>query len=262
MRLIFGLALISAAAHAGVVYDLEDRSLGGSVTSAPLLVHFTIQDDNVRAAATSDATLVTIFKDQTIYQINNTSRSVHAFKYATLSQMAAKYADMGRQSEDALATAPPDKRAMLEDVVRELKEEVERTSQAVPRDYRITDRSESVDGHECRIWEVRENGTKRLELCVAPLTKVPGGAEILRGMKSLSQYWNGSAVALGVTFGRGPWWSGIEALGGVPILIREFKDGEPIRETRLTAIHVEVPSASVFDLPGGYPVQETPMGNP
>src|SRR5665213_2635870 len=209
MRLIIGLALISGAAHAGVAYELNQRSLTLQ-PSASHVAHYSIQDDKVRVAEASDAALVLIFKDQTIYILNNTLRSVVAQKYATLTQIAAKYADTVRHFEDAVATAPPDKRAMLEQSARQMKEDAGRRSQPVPRDYRITDRSESVDGHGCRIWEEHEMGAKRLELCVASLTTVPGGAEILRGMKSLSQYWNGSTIALGVTYGAGPWWSGME----------------------------------------------------
>jgi hypothetical protein len=97
---------------------------------------------------------------------------------------------------------------------------------------------------------------------VAPVTKLPGGAEILRGMETLSQYWRGSIFALGVEYGAAQWWPGIAALGGVPILVREFKDGKAISETTLTAIHSATPSASDFAPPDGYAVQEQPLGDP
>jgi hypothetical protein len=258
VRLVLGLVLMSGAAHAGVVYELTHRSFALQ-PSAPHVAHYVIQDDKVRIAG-SDATLVYIFKDQTIYMINNTSRSVDAKKDATLDQIEAKYAETVKKFQDAVAAAPPDKRAMLEQTARNMKEVGERQSQPVPRDYRITDRSESVDGHACRIWEEHESGVRRLELCVAPLAAIAGGADVLRGMKSLSQYWNGSLFALGVQFGLAPWWSGMETLGGVPILIREFKDDKVIGETTLSAIHVEVPSASLFDPPDGYAVREQPTG--
>jgi hypothetical protein len=119
-----------------------------------------------------------------------------------------------------------------------------------------------VDGHRCRIWEEREGGTKHLELCVAPVTAVPGGADILHGMMTLSRYWRGSTFALGVEYGPVPWWSGIQTLGGVPLLIREFKDGKALTEITLTAIQVDVPGAAHFDIPDGYPVQEQSLGDP
>jgi hypothetical protein len=260
VRLILGLALVSGVAHAGAVYEFTHRAFA-LPPSAPAIAHYVVQDDKVRVAG-SDGTLVFIFKDQTIYIINTTSRSVDAQKYATLSQIEAKYAELEKQIQDAAASAPADKRAMLGQVARDTKETQQRQSHPVPRDYRVTDRSESVDGHSCRIWEEREAGARRLELCVAPVTEIAGGADILGGMKSLSQYYQGSTFALGVQFGPAPWWSGMETLGGVPILIREFKDDKAIGETTLTAIHPEVPSPSLFDLPEGYPIREQPLGSP
>jgi len=260
VRLLFGLALISGMAHAGVVYDLTNRSLTTS-PSGSVVAHYFVQDDKVRVAA-SDGKMVFIFKDQTIYVIDNTARTVSAEKYATLDQIAAKTAHTLKRLQDAAASAPADQRAMLEQAARQTKELSDHQSQQVSRNYRITDRSESVEGHSCRIWEESENGVKRLELCVAPLKTVPGGADVLQGMRTLSQYLRGSTFALGVEYGSTPWWSGIESLGGVPILIREFKDGKATGETTLTRMRVDAPGGSHFDLPDGYSVQEQLLGEP
>jgi hypothetical protein len=54
----------------------------------------------------------------------------------------------------------------------------------------------------------------------------------------------------------------IEGLGGVPILVREFKDGNAVAETSLTGMRPDVPSASLLDVPDGYPVQERTLGVP
>jgi hypothetical protein len=147
-------------------------------------------------------------------------------------------------------------------MAQDLREHDGRQSQPVPRSYRRTDRSETVDGHPCRIWEESEGNAKRLELCVAPVSKLQGGADILRGMKALSQYWRGSIFALGVEYGSAQWWPGIEGLGGVPILIREFKEDTAVSEITLTAIRSAAPSAALFAPPDGYTMQEQPLGSP
>jgi len=260
MRALLGLVLISQVTHAGVVYDFNVRSLS-TPPSAPFLAHYVVQDDKVREAA-DDGSAVFIFKDQTIYIADNHARSVSVQRYATLEQIAARTADALRKLDAAVAAAPPDKRPTLEQLARDMREHDGRQSQPVPRDYRRTDRSESVDGHPCRIWEESEGNAKRLELCVAPVAKVPGGADLLHGMEALSRYWRGSIFALGVEFGSGQWWPGIAGLGGVPLLIREFKEGTAVSETTFTAIRSDAPSAALFTLPEGYAVQEQPLGNP
>ena len=62
-----------------------------------------------------------------------------------------------------------------------------------------------------------------MEICVAPVSALPGGAEILNGMKTLGQFRQGSFVALGVDFGLAEWWPEFASLDGVPLLVREFK---------------------------------------
>src|ERR1700733_14073908 len=117
LRLLFSLALISGVAHAGVVYDLSNRSLTTS-PSASVVAHYFVQDDKVRVAA-ADAKMVFIFKDQTIYVIDNTARSVSAEKYATLEQVAARIAHALKKLQDAAASAPADQRSRLEQAARQ-----------------------------------------------------------------------------------------------------------------------------------------------
>jgi hypothetical protein len=88
---------------------------------------------------------------------------------------------------------------------------------SVQHDFRKTDQIESVDGHDCRIWEEHDGNAKRYEFCVAPLGAVPGGKDTLRGMQTLSQYAQGAAFALGVQYRSQRWWQGFDMLGGVPI---------------------------------------------
>lgn len=259
MRPLIGLILITGTAHAGVVYDLNTRSL---ITAGadPVVTHYAIQGDKVRAAA-ADGKMVFIFKEQTIYSLDTTAKTVTAAKYATLEQVAAKLTHSVNELDDAASSAPPEQRAAMEMTAQQLRELNDRQAHRV-RDYQATQRYESVSGHRCRIHEERESGVKRLELCVAPTGKVSGGLDVLAGMKTLSQYYRGSTFALGVEYGPAPWWSGIEGLDGVPLLVREFQDDKPISETTLTAIHVEVPNDALFDLPAGYSVQEQRLGDP
>ncbi len=252
--------------NAGVVYDVAVQPVDQSnmalvSTSAPtpaaVVSQYFVEHGKVRVGG-ANAKTVYLFKDRTMYVIDNVSRSVHVLKHATLSQVAAQYADTVKRLEEAAANAPPDDRAEAERKAADMKEVSDRLQQPVPREYRVTVRLESVDGHACRIWEEREGDIKRLELCVAPAATVPGGTEIFNGMRTLSQFRQGSNFALGVDFGLSEWWSDIADLGGVPLLIREFKYDSVISEVTLTAMRQGVPRASLLDLPEGYQVQDGP----
>ena len=92
---------------------------------------------------------------------------------------------------------------------------------------------------------------------MAPAATVPGGAEILNGMKTLSQFRQGSDFAFGVEFGLSDWWPDLASLNGVPLLIREYKYDSEVSEVMLTAMH-EAAAASKWDLPAGYAIQDGP----
>jgi len=265
LRKIFALLLSPVFANAGIVYDMTVRPIDQSDIglaspngpALPLVTHYFVEDEKVRVGG-DDAKTVYIFKDQTMYVIDNTSRTVHVLKHQTLSQTAAHYADAVKQLEAAAASASPENRAEAQKKAADMKEVSDRLRRPVPHNYRVTVRVESVDGHACRVWEERERDDKRLELCVALVTAVSGGAEILSGMKTLSRFRQGSNFGLGVDFGLSEWWPDIATIGGVPVLIREYKYGSGISEVTLTAVRVRARDAALFDLPGGYQVQEGP----
>jgi hypothetical protein len=93
---------------------------------------------------------------------------------------------------------------------------------------------------------------------VAPTASLTGGAEILNGMKTLSQFRQGANFALGVDFGLGEWWPDVASLGGVPLLIREYKYDSVVSEVMLSGMRSGVPGAQPFDLPEGFPLQDGP----
>jgi hypothetical protein len=260
------LLLCPFLANAGVIYDVTVRPVDQSnmaldsptaPASVPVVTQYFVEDGKVRVGG-AHAKTVFVVKDQTIYVIDNPARTIHVLKRATLSQVAAHYADVVKQLEAAAVSAPAEERAEAQRKAADMREVSDRMRQPVVHEYRVTVRFESVDGHACRIWEEREKDAKRLELCVAPVSTLPGGAEIYGGMNTLSQFRQGSYVALGVDFGLSEWWPEFAGLGGVPLLIREFKYDSLISEVTLTAMRQGVPSASLLDMPDDYQVQEGP----
>jgi hypothetical protein len=237
--------------------DENIMALQAPPSAAPVVTQYLVEDGKVRVGD-KNAKMAYLFKDRTMYVIDNSSRTVHVLKHATLSQVTAHYADAVKQLEDAAANAPPDERAAAEQKAADMKAVSDRLMQPVPREYRVTVRFESVDGRACRVWEERESGTKRLELCVAPTATVPGGAEILSGMKTLSQFRQGSEFAFGVALGLSDWWPDFASLGGLPLLVREYKYDSVVSEVMFTAMRQGVPSASQLEVPDGYQVQQGP----
>jgi hypothetical protein len=263
VSVVFALLLAPLWTLAGVMYDVAIRpvdesniSLAGKA-AIPVVTQYFVEGGKVRVGG-SHAKQTFIFKDRTMCVIDPTSRVVHVLKHATLSDAIAHYTDTVKQLENAAAAAAPGEREAAEQKAADMKVVSDRILQTVPHDFSLTTRYESVDGHACRIWEEHENSVKRLEVCVAPTASLAGGAEILNGMKTLSQFRQGSNFAIGVDFGLGEWWSDIASLGGVPLLIREYKYDSVVSEVMLSGMRIGVPSAQPFDLPEGFPLQDGP----
>ncbi|HEY3849372.1 MAG TPA: hypothetical protein VGL87_00260 [Steroidobacteraceae bacterium] len=263
VRYAFALLFCPVIAHAGVAYDfgvqrVDQTNLAAASASdsaTPTVTRYFIDDGRVRVGA-AGAETVYLLEAGTVYAIEDASRTVRVLKHATLDQVRAHYADAVKQLQDAAAAAPPEDRAEAQRKASDMKAASDRLLQPVPRKYSMTARFESVDGHACRIWEERENDAKRLEICVAPTASVPGGTDVLAGMKVMSAFRQGARWALGVDFGLFDWWPDIVHVSGVPLLIREFKYDSLIREMTLTSIRPGTQSPSLWELPRGYRVEE------
>jgi hypothetical protein len=250
MRRIMALIFVPGIAVAGTSYDLTFRDLA-QPASAPVVSRHFVQDGKVRADLVENQVL--IFKDQAIYVVNNKARIVQVESNATRDQILARLADQVSQIRAKSAALPPDQRAKMEQGTSFLEDLAQNYKRILPRDYVATTQSEMIGGRKCRIWTQTQEGAKQLELCVVSVSTVRGGDEILAGMKMLGQYpVFGSLQALGVQFGEGEWWTGVESLGGLPVLIRVFEHGHVAYEVTITGEQQGVLSQSLFDIPDGY----------
>lgn len=256
MNALISLGLVPFAALAGTSFDMTARDMAHPGAAPYVSRHF-VQNGQSRIDMADG--VIALFKDQSIITLDPKTHTVRinneATRDRTLARMAAQV-DALRQKAAAL---PAEQRANMEQVTTFL----QNTYRTIPREYTATPRSEVVDGHECRIWTETEQGAKRLELCVARFGEIPGGDDILAGMKSLSEYPAfGSLMALGVQFGYGEWWSGIARLEGLPILVREFEQGQLRSEFAITNVHPGVPVGALLDIPKDYQQRGGSQGTP
>jgi hypothetical protein len=248
---------VPALVHAGTAYDMTVHVLAPSAPPSGTN-HYFAEDGKVRFV-TMDGKAIVIAKDKTIYTLDTVARTVMTLDL-TLDQMNASLNASSARLRDVFANEPSEQRR----TANQLSEAMERQQKPQASDYVLTGSSESVGGRTCQVWERSENGIRRRQICVAPVDEVPGGTDILAGMKSLSELYGGSVSALGIGFGVSPWWSSIESLHGVPLLIREFdpKGTAASYEVTFTGIHVEPKNPALFDIPEGYEQKGSMLARP
>lgn len=261
---ILVLTLSNTVAHAAVTYELTSRTEGAS--SAPITQRYWVQGDEIRVEGPANTTLM---KGGTVYSIDTKAKTVTIVPGITLVNVEKTLREQSARAADFAANAPTDSQAQqTAQIVKQIAQPPQ-----VKQDFQPTDRSEAVDGRSCRIWEESENGTKRLELCVVPAASLAGGDEILAGIKVMCQYVHGALFAIGVEYGRFDAWPGIQSLGGVPVRVREFKNGAlsvtadrhreaSVTEITLTAPQVIPPDAALMEVPAGYQVKALPGTTP
>ena len=255
-----------ALAHAGVSYQLSVEAVDPS-NVAPVSVNdpvgkpvprdYFVDHGEVRVGG-AGRSVGLLFKDRTMFVIDARQRIVHVLKSATTADFTARYANAVKQLDAAVAAAAPQDRAEAQRKADDMRAIERRLTEAAPRDFRLTVRFDKVDGHDCRIWEERENGVKRLEFCVAPLASVAGGAEIWSGLQTLSRFREGAQFAFGVDLGVAPWWPDIAELGGIPLAVRVFDADSLATQIELHSIETGIPVEQRFDLPEDFAVQDGP----
>jgi hypothetical protein len=260
MNTLVPLMLVPFAATAGTSFDMTARDLTHPGAAPYVTRHFV---ENGQSRIDMADGVVALFKDQSIITLDPKTHTVRINSEATRDRTLARMAAQLDALRGKAATLPGDQRAKMEAGATFMQSFQLETYRTIPREYTVTPRSEVAGGHECRIWTETEKGAKRLELCVVRFDVIPGGDEILAGMKTLSEYPAfGSLLALGVQFGYGEWWSGISGLEGLPILVREFEQGRPTSEFSINNVHQGVPVGGLLDIPKDYQPQEGSKGMP
>jgi hypothetical protein len=244
---VLALVFLASAAHAGAYLemayvDLEkpDEQQGST--------KFWAQSGLVRAETGDADGSYVLFRDGKLISVQPDEKRYRVIDKATMDRMGQHLADARKQMEARLAQLPPEQRAAMEQM---LQGQLGAPKAAAALDARETSRSETVAGHDCKIWELYTGKTKEQELCVAAPGSLPGGDELYAAMKQVAALTEGLGAGLDPGL-RDPYLAQVQRIGGVPILTRDFQAGKASDETRLVTVRSESLPASTFELPAGF----------
>jgi hypothetical protein len=224
LALLF-LVLLPTYVRADVVYD-ETQTFPNNPNTAVVRVY--VQGNLVRREKGQTVLLLT---DQTMFLIDNAHRTYYSL---ALEKVRKRIAAQMQASGSVVRPGAP------------------------PLDYFETNKSESVEGRECRLWEGMGNGYRRLELCVAPSETITGGDQILGGLRAMDRFFAGGGDLQPTPLGSVSWWSGIDRFSGLPILIRYFTRKGESAEITFTGLREETFPDDLFRVPEGYQLKQAP----
>ena len=241
------IALFAGSAQAGTVLTTETRT-GKTVHVNEMRV----QGGNLRADTNdADERRSVILTDKTMYVLDHNDRTYAVMDEATMRRLGGQMAQARQQMEAQMAKLPPEQRAMMQRAMAGM--QGQGAAQAPRTEYRRTARGEAAAGIACKVWEGYEAGKKTEEVCVAAASSIPGGAEMLAGMKKMGermskimQSMGGSGIAVQQM------WNELSTLNGVPIIQRDFEGGRVTSTSTLKAALSETVPAASFAPPAGY----------
>ena len=233
------ILLLPPIAAAGVVFDETTRS-PQDPEAAPRVSHCYVEGPRFRCDSGDRKTIV-ILNNEVMSIVDTSQHTYQSLAKTAVDRTAAKLAAM---TPEKIASLPPEDRATMDKVMSRMRPS--------DREYRMTERSESVEGRACRVWEATEGGRKVWELCVVPRESASGAAEIITGLKHAAYFFAGGLESQGTQYGPARWWRNIETFDGLPVLIRTFVNGGVVSELTLTTVRIETLAPEFFDVPAGY----------
>jgi hypothetical protein len=254
---LLAASLACGAAHAGAYLESVEKDLDGSKTPATSKMWF--DSGRMRTERTErdgDVQLV-LFKNQAMYMLDSKTKTYRVIDKSTAEQMSAQLANAKKQMEARMAAMPPEQRKKMEEMMAKLgKGGAAGMMPGAPkppqRTLKNSGRSETVAGIKCTIWEAYEDGKKDEELCAAAPGALPGGDDVMKTFRDISTMMSSFTESLGSGRADNQPWHDMDKINGVPILTRDFDDGKPTSEMRMTVVRKEsVPGAS-FEVPAGY----------
>ncbi len=236
---IIAAVLCSAQALAGSYLEASRTDLRDPLRS-PETQKMWFDGDSFRLeSARADA--VEIFKDHSLYLVEPPRRRFAVIAESRLDALASGSRAEGRAAVTAAALRPQAATLTRAGGTPD--------SQAAAQ---ATSRTESSDGQTCTVWEITVGGEKVQELCVVPVSAVPGGAQILADMRTIGALIRERRLGESLGSSIADSWAHLDAVEGIPIISRTFEDGRAIVETRITAVRSEPVPFTAFEIPAGF----------
>lgn len=248
-----------AAASAGAVLEFETMEAGESSASSTTRISASDGSSRIETTSGGEDAAAMIFdgEQNAMIVLDHERREYSVMDEATMQKMASQVGAAMQQMREAMKDMPPEQRAMAEEMMKQRMPQGPATREESTLE--VTGRTGSVNGFDCRWYEVSKSGRKTTELCVTPWSEIDGGEEIAEPMQRMSEFFTemarqfSEAAGTDVMGGQQELFQHMEELDGYPVLVRDYgADGGAVSETRLTSAETADVDPGLFEPPAGY----------
>ena len=176
LNLMLLASLVSLSAEAGSVLKVDTKDAAGK--TVPKEIYYA-QDGMMRIDsldAQGSVTRTTLVRDGVVWEIDPREKTFTRVDAASLKQL---FGGKESQMEAMLAQLPPEKRALMEQRMAQMKQKSATTEYT----FIDTGRSDHAGQYSCRVWQEQRQGQPFAQYCVVPASSLPAGAELDAAMK-------------------------------------------------------------------------------
>jgi hypothetical protein len=211
------------------------------------------------ASASSDGSGGMIFREKSkeFIAIDHEEKEYYVIDEATMERIGNQLNSAMQQMQESLAGMPPEQRAMAEQMMKQHLPQPAQASE--PMTVKETGATDTINGFDCRYYEVRQQGAKIRDLCVADWSEIDGGREAADSMLAMAGFFERMAEQFSAGSGMDAMkqqrelFRHMRELGGYPVLTREFDgSGRAESESRLKSARSSDIDPALFDPPQGY----------
>lgn len=249
-------ALACAAAPAGTVFELELREYGEDPPREGRM-ELTTEGDAARMETSyadgHDAGGMIFLGDAgQMIALDHAEREYYVLDEAGMQKMAG---EVGNAMRQALEGMPAEQRAMVEQMMKSSMPQ----ASTDPVTLQATGRSDTVNGYDCTIHQLRRAGATVQELCVTDWGDIEGGRDAAAVMTRMGRFFEdlarqfSDALGMDILGEQQQFLAHLEALEGWPVRVREFEeDGELWSEVQLVSSKTTSVDPERFQPPAGY----------
>ncbi len=244
LKVMLLASLVSANAQAGSVLKVDLKESTGKTVPKEL---YYAQDGMMRIDSLDErgnVTGTTLVREGVVWKLDPRERTFTRIDAESLGHMFG-----GKESRMAgmLAQLPPEKRALIESRMAQMKQRAATTEYT----FNDTGRSDKSGQYACRVWEERRSGRPFAEYCVVPTSSLPAGAELDAAMKKAIATADQIVSSVPQMAGQAEHLTRLGQLNGFPVRSR-FGSEDNGDEHLLTSAEAQSLPADKFAIPKGY----------
>ena len=267
------LACLSAAPlSAGVVYEIEVKDHQSSPPETTQ-TQVSAEGKNLKMSITSgekgkDGKVIFHGGLREMVVVDDDQQSYMVIDEATLQRLAGTMSQVMAQMQEALKNVPEDKRAMVEQMMKERMGSSAAPPSGPKSELRKTGEKATKNGFPCVKYDVFQGSRKVREMWVTPWSNVEGGGEVRGAFEEMAKFFQSFVDAMPKMPGGGgfpgtgsdaSFFTDFDGIDGFPVLTRELaEDGSLESESALRSAKRHTLSPEDFEPPAGYKRQAMP----